>query len=183
MVVIKKLDSLNPEELAEILPKIKEIFFLSTSIKEFSSPERKEAFYKRWCGDYVTNFSEHFFLMVEEGKLLGYLSGCIDSASAKSILEVPGYLVFEDLFSQFPAHLHINFHPDCRGRGLGSVLVNEYCSHLINLGVIGVHLVTSPEALNVNFYRRLGFLKEEPRQFNTMSLLFMGKILSEKDGY
>lgn len=177
MVEIKKLNSLKGDELTDALLQIREIFFLSTSIKEFSSLDRKEAFFKRWCGDFIALFPEHFYLMMEGGKLLGYLSGCLDSAAAKGQLEVPGYLVFEDLFGEFPAHLHINFHPDCRGRGLGSLLVNEFCKDLSRLKITGVHLVTSPGSQNVSFYSRLGFKREVSREFNSMSLLFMGKII------
>lgn len=177
MIEIKKLDTINSEEREEILQQIRNIFFLSTSIKEFSSPERKEAFFKRWCGDFIQNEPDYFYLMLEEKKLLGYLSGCLDSLKAKSFIEVPGYTVFEDLFTEFPAHLHINFHPDCRGRGLGSTLVNAFIDDLQVLRIPGVHLVTSPQALNISFYRRLGFTNEIPRQFNSMSLLFMGKKL------
>lgn len=175
MVEIYKLNTVPTERREDILSQIREIFFLSTSIKEFSSLERKEAFFKRWCGDFISLFPEHFYLMMEGPKLLGYLSGCLDSNAAKGVLEIPGYAVFEDLFAEYPAHLHINFHPDCRGRGLGSVLVNEFCKDLKTQKIPGVHLVTSPGAINISFYCRLGFSTQVPRQFNAMSLLFMGK--------
>ena len=155
-----------------------DIFFLSTSIKEFSSPEKKASFFKRWCGDYIELYPDFFYLMVEEKKLLGYLSGCLDSHASLSVLEVPGLPLFADLFSDYPAHLHINFHPDCRGRGPGSVLVNEYCTDLAKLKITGVHLVTSPGAANISFYSRLGFDHQVERNLNQMNLLFMGKKLT-----
>ena len=40
------------------LEAIKEIFFLSSSIQSFSSEDRKEAFFKRWCGDYITFYPD-----------------------------------------------------------------------------------------------------------------------------
>lgn len=178
MIDIIKLNEISKDQFDDVLLQIRDIFFLSTSIKEFSSPERKEAFFKRWCGDFIALYPQNFYLMMEDKKLLGYLSGCLDSLSAKSVLEVPGYLVFEDLFSEFPAHLHINFHPDCRGRGLGSLLVNEFCKDLSQEKVKGVHLVTSPDSKNVSFYSRLGFTRQETRLFNSAPLLFMGKSLT-----
>jgi ribosomal protein S18 acetylase RimI-like enzyme len=177
MIEVVKLNSIGANELENILEQIKNIFFLSTSIKEFSSPERKEAFFKRWCGDFIEHYPESFYLMIEDSKLLGYLSGCLDSEKARAIVEVPGYAVFQDVFSEYPAHLHINFHPDCRGRGLGSTLVNSFINDLKVLQIRGVHLVTSPDALNISFYKRLGFTHEIAREFNAMSLLFMGKKL------
>lgn len=177
--IIKLIDEASDLEKMDFLSQVKKIFFLSTSIKEFSSEEKKEAFYKRWCGDYETLFPEHFYLMLEEKKVLGYLSGCIDSIKAQEKLEVPGFSLFADLFSHYPAHLHINFHPDCRGRGLGSVLVNEFCKDLTDLKCRGVHLVTSPGAANISFYQRLGFCYEVERNFNQANLLFMGRKLDQ----
>ncbi len=175
---ILKLSDIHNEGLKKsYLEQVKTIFFLSTSIKEFSTPEKKETFFKRWCGDYITLYPEEFFIMVEDEKVLGYLSGCIDSIKARSELNVPAFDAFADLFLEYPAHLHINFHPDCRGRGLGSVLVNEFCKELRGLNSPGVHLVTSPKAVNVTFYQRLGFKHEVERSFNQMQLLFMGKKL------
>lgn len=177
MIQIKKLSSLqnSSPEYEDIISQIRDIFFLSTSIKEFSSDERKEAFFKKWCGDFIRLFPESFYLMMEEKKLLGYLSGCLDSTAAKALLEVPGYDVFSDQFNDFPAHLHINFHPDCRGRGLGSHLVMAFIADLESQKIRGVHLVTSPDAKNVSFYQRLGFTHKVVRTFNSSSLLFMGR--------
>jgi ribosomal protein S18 acetylase RimI-like enzyme len=181
MVEILKLSTVPPTQFEKVILEIRDIFFLSTSIKEFSSEERKEAFFKRWCGDFINLFPGSFYLMKEEGKLLGYLSGCLDSQAATPILEVPGYLIFEDQFAAFPAHLHINFHPDCRGRGLGSNLVVAFIEDLKKQKSKGVHLVTSPDAKNISFYQRLGFTHEIQRRFATAkgssALLFMGKVL------
>jgi len=176
MIEITTLEKIPANKKEDILEQIRTIFFLSTSIKEFSTPERKEAFFKKWCGDFIRLYPEQFYLMMEEEKLLGYLSGCLNSSEAKNSLEVPGYSVFEDQFEQYPAHLHINFHPDCRGRGLGSHLVVKFVEDLQSLKIGGVHLVTSPEAKNVSFYKRLGFTHEVTRSFNNSLLLFMGKL-------
>lgn len=164
-------------EREDIILQVRFIFYTSSSLKEFSSPVRKAAFFKRWCGDYLTSFPEYFFIMREDKKVLGYLTGCLDSITALSLLEIPGYSHYSDLFQTYPAHFHINFHPDCRGRGLGSQLVETFCDELIDLNIKGVHLVTSRGAKNIIFYRRLGFTNEFPRDFNEMTLLFMGRIL------
>lgn len=178
MIEIFKLNTIeNKTEFEDIVLQVQSIFYASSSLKEFSSPERKQAFFKRWCGDYISLYPEEFIIMRENKKILGYLSGCIDSSSALGIVEVPGFSIFSDLFQSYPAHFHINFHPDCRGRGLGSQLVETYCEDLGKKGIIGVHLVTSPGAANIVFYQRLGFQHEVKRDFNQMTLLFMGKTL------
>lgn len=176
MIEIIKLENSTIDK-PEVLQQVKDIFFLSTSIKEFSTPERREAFYKKWCGDYVEIYPHSFFVMKEGQKVLGYLSGCINSREACKALQVPGFELFADQFDFFPAHLHINFHPDCRGRGLGSLLVEHFCQELKRLQIKGVHLITSRSAANVSFYRRLDFKVEIERDYNQRPLLFMGKIL------
>ncbi len=166
-----------PELTEDLLSQIKWIFFTSSSLKEFSSAERKEAFFKRWCGDYLTYYPQEFFIMKDGPKILGYLSGCSDSIGARKILEVPAFDLFSDQFIQFPAHFHINFHPETRGKGLGSLLVENYCISLKDKkNILGVHLITSDGAPNISFYRRLGFNQEIQRESGLMKLLFMGKI-------
>lgn len=174
MFEIKKLSEVNS---ADILKQIEFIFFESTSKKTFDSPDHKARFFKRWCGDFQDHYGDEFFLVMEKGVVMGYLSGCSDSIAAISVLDVPGYTVFQDLFKKFPAHLHINFHPDARGKGLGSLLVNHYKKFLSDNGVVGVHLVTSRDAQNVSFYDRLGFTFCEEREYKQMSVYFMGHVL------
>ena len=177
MLEIVKLSELPLTEHDTILAQVQNIFFESSSLKNFSSPSTRAAFFKRWCGDYQTNYPQEFFIALENGKVLGYLSGCSDSNEAAKMIEVPGFLIFQDLFNKFPAHLHINFHPDARGRGLGSTLVEHYKKYLHENSVVGVHLVTSPNVQNVSFYERLNFSFNETREFKHMPLYFMGCIL------
>lgn len=176
MMKIIKLTDLT-DSRSEMLSQVEHIFFVSSSLQSFSSEERKRAFYKRWCQDYQNYYPEEFFLMVEEGRVLGYLSGCSDSTGALKKLEVPGFDVFGDLFARFPAHLHINFHPDARGGGFGSVLVGHYKDFLKERSCPGLHLVTSRDAKNVTFYERLGFSFHEERAFKESQLFFMGAKL------
>lgn len=176
-ISIHKLSEFSGEKKEAVIKAVEEIFFLSSSLKSFSSEERRLAFLKRWCGDYITLYPEEFFVALEGDKVLGYLSGCSNSLKAETILTVPGFSVFHDQFETFPAHLHINFHPDARGKGLGSELVTHYMKVLKQNGIKGLHLVTSPDALNVNFYLRLGFTHTVTRDFNNMPLYFMGSLL------
>lgn len=175
---IKPFSAFVSEEKKRVLTEeIKEIFFLSTSVKNFETPEKKQAFFEKWCGDYLVHYPQYFFLLFNDGRLLGYLSACLDSVESLKVLKVPALDVYEDRFAEFPAHLHINFHPDARGKGLGSLLVEELCSFLRNEKIVGVHLVTSPEAANVPFYKRLGFTVTDERTFKSGQLFFMGKPL------
>jgi ribosomal protein S18 acetylase RimI-like enzyme len=171
---ILSLSELSADDKVKILSQVEEIFFLSTSLKVFSSTEKKQAFYKRWCEDYQTLYPNEFFILLSDEKVLGYLSGCLDSSSALEVLSVPGFAIFQDLFTEFPAHLHINFHPEARGKGFGSLLIKHFINLVNEKHLSGLHLITSPDAINVSFYQRLGFSHTETRLFNAMPLYFMG---------
>lgn len=177
MTEIKTLLQITNDQRLDVLKSIEEIFFQSTSIKSFSTIDKKNAFYKKWCKDYQAYYPNEFFIIFEDQKVLGYLSGCMDSQKSLESLIVPGLSTFQDKFPEFPAHLHINFHPDARGKGLGSLLVKHYIEFLRFHGIPGVHLITSPDALNVSFYERLGFNETSIRELNGSPLLFMGKVL------
>lgn len=154
----------------------REIFFLSSSRKNFASPEEKEAFFKKWT-DYYLCFAAHLIMVAKDndGRLLGYLTGCADSRSALSYFAKvnPSYSLFADQFQAFPAHFHINCHPDARGKGVGSQLVNHFIENLN--GIHGAHIVTSPDAENRHFYRKNGFTHELIREWKGIPLLFMGR--------
>lgn len=163
---------------SKMIDEIKYIFYISSSVQQFNSNEHKELFFEKWCGDYLSFYPHEFFLYLDESqKLLGYISGCQNSNEALGKLRVPAFSLFADLFVNFPAHLHINFHPNARGKGLGSILVSHYENYLTTQNVKGLHLITSPEAKNVSFYERLHFNQTFIRESNGHPLLFMGKYL------
>lgn len=174
---ILRLSDISDLQKPQVLKQVEEIFFLSSAIQSFSSEERRLSFFKRWCGDYQTHYSDEFYIAFDGQKVLGYLSGCSDSERSLEHLSVPGHSLFRDLFPAFSAHLHINFHPDARGMGLGSKLVLNYMKVLRQQSVKGLHLTTSPDAKNVSFYARLGFDFTVTREFNGMPLYFMGAVL------
>ncbi len=61
------------------------------------------------------------------------------------------------LLAEYPAHLHINVHPDHQGKGLGSRLIAAYEKNLIQNGVRGYHLgVGGDNQIGISFYKRQG---------------------------
>jgi GNAT superfamily N-acetyltransferase len=59
---------------------------------------------------------------------------------------------------RYPAHLHINLHPDHHSRGIGTHLFTRFEAHLRGLGVPGLHLQTSNYNVKaIPFYRKMGF--------------------------
>lgn len=62
------------------------------------------------------------------------------------------------IYKKFPAHLHINIHPDYQRKGLGHILVNRLISHLREEGIGGLHLIVASDNLKgIGFYRKYGF--------------------------
>lgn len=161
-----------------VLPLVREIFFLSADPRNVSEdPVKNEAFFEKWAGYYFKNYPDKILLCWGHQKLLAYLMYAPDSKKALEHYRtrVPSYAVFEDLFAEFPAHLHMNAHPDARGKGMGSQLIDELVSRLKKENIGGVHLVTSPAQRNAHFYRKNGFTHEVLREWKGYPLLFMGR--------
>lgn len=145
-----------------------DVFFRSSARQSFPSAEERTRFLATWTGWYLEHAAEDVLLWIEDGRTLGYLTGCRDSAAAEALFTtIPRYTLFADQFASFPAHLHVNVHPDHRGRGIGAALVDAFAE---TCGT-GVHIVTAPDARNVAFYRRLGFEWAVERR----ELLFLGR--------
>jgi ribosomal protein S18 acetylase RimI-like enzyme len=61
--------------------------------------------------------------------------------------------------NEYPAHLHIDVMPRFQRRGLGSRLLECVETHFAELGVRGVHLVTSNRhEKSIPFYRKHGYM-------------------------
>lgn len=56
----------------------------------------------------------------------------------------------------WPAHFHINIHPECRRAGIGGLLLNEFMNMLKRDGISGVHLTTSSD-VSRPFFEKHGF--------------------------
>lgn len=172
---IRRLNPKDPHDEAAL----KEIFFLSAARSEWPDPVAKENFYQTWTSYYLKQEPDLVFLAVDGARVLAYLTGSRDSLKSQPELEkkIKSFNVFADLFQKFPAHLHINAHPDARGLGVGSALISHFVDVLRVDHIHGVHLVTSPDARNVKFYRDNGFNHETVREFKTHKLLFMGRVI------
>jgi ribosomal protein S18 acetylase RimI-like enzyme len=60
----------------------------------------------------------------------------------------------------YPAHLHINVHPEWQRSGIGSLLFAAYEENLVNHSVQGYHLgVAGNNEVGISFYRKKGLVK------------------------
>lgn len=160
---------------------IKNIFFETSSRTNFESETQKQKFFQIWTDFYFTHETKNIFLAIdEEDKVLGYLTGCFDTAGSleKLVNTSKSYNLFFDLYPQFPAHLHVNVSEIAQGKGIGSELVEIFIENCTTLGLAGVHIITSPTASNIAFYKKRNFKLEEKRKDDKGNeYLFMGRSL------
>ena len=171
--MLVRLSALPDREAA--LAALEDIFFLSTLRRDFASAEERATFFRTWTGWYVDRAPDDlWFAVAEDGAIIGYLTGCKDSAGAVDLARtIPKYEVFTDRFTAFPAHLHVNVRPGFRDHGIGRALVDRFAEDCRADGLPGLHLVTGVFARNVSFYQRAGFTAATQRG----PLLFLGRHL------
>ena len=173
--VHKIASELSERELSDV----KNIF---NADQTHQSEDDKAKFEDQWLGPYLKDHPKdsHFFLAQEsDGETIGYLLGTTNSHSFVKSFEdrVKVYSLYEDLFDDYPAHLHINLSPKCRGKGVGSQLMTKFLDFLKSEKVKGIHLVTSKAARNVSFYEKNGFSFRSERTPKSHTFLFLGQQL------
>lgn len=167
---IVNINSLTDNELTEVI----KIFFDTSEVKSFDSSEKKELFLFRYFGYYKENYSDYFFVALEDVPL-GYVCGMSDSYEDKAILELqPQIEYFDEFKNDYPAHLHINVNPLFHGAGVGRELLHTFKQKLIEDNIKGVHIITSPNANNRAFYTKSGFDFKIEKKISETKLLFMG---------
>jgi hypothetical protein len=156
---------------------VNQIFFESSTVSHFKSIKQREDFQYKYLDYYKIYFPLNFFVLCDN-RPLGYVCGVPDLLKVKKLFELSPHLhAFKDLYKQFPAHLHINMCAESRGKGLGPLLINEFVGNIEKSGGNGVHIITTPTAKNVSFYKKCGFNFQEERVYKESALLFMGKQL------
>jgi GNAT superfamily N-acetyltransferase len=143
---------------------VEEIFWLTSAL----TPEgaQRESFRKKYLDDYLGHLC---FVAIENEKVLGYILCQPDPSQTPKSLEV-----FKDYIADYPAHLHINTHPQVQGKGVGAALLRKLEEQLQLQGVKGVHLVTHAEARNVMFYKNNTYI---PIHETAQKLIMLGKKL------
>lgn len=184
--LITSLASCRTEDQDSLRSGAEAVFWETANTTEFSSPVERAAFQWRYFGYYAAR-APRFFLVAysrdPHRRILGYICGVADTRAHRELYEVAAHVpLFDDLYEGFPAHLHINLTADSRGMGLGGRLIDALSTAVAAEGSAGIHLVTSPGARNVSFYRRQGFSEEVQRPLAAaggpaVPLLFLGKSL------
>lgn len=139
---------------------------------------------------YTEREPESILVAARGERVVGYLTGCVDSERARgaSVREIrrllrkgalwkPGFGAFlgrvlidvvrdrgapEEALAgpRWPAHLHIDFLPEGRGRGLGRRIMERWFERLRGLGTPGVHLGTFAENHSaIRFFEACGMAR------------------------
>lgn len=160
------------------LSEMREIFFESSTKKDFKDEAEKEAFFQKYLGFYLTHFPDLAYVAVGD-RVLGYVV-CAPISDGSELWKIqPHMKEFQDQLNDFPAHLHINCHHESRGMGVGSKLILEIEKQLKALKITGLHIMTGPDSPNKAFYKKLGFTHLIEQNFHGSPILFMGKPLSD----
>jgi ribosomal protein S18 acetylase RimI-like enzyme len=162
----------------KFLPELREIFFESSTKKEFKDASEKEAFFEKYVGYYLKNYPELVRLYVTD-KVLGYIVASLDSRALDLWKLQPHMETFKAYFEEYPAHLHINCHYESRGMGVGSQLMEEVEKELKVRNIKGLHIMTGVNSPNQNFYKKLGYTFQVELNFHGSLILLMGKSLSK----
>lgn len=165
-------------ERDRILAEIETIFFLSSETGARLAGAARVHFFSAWTGYYLSKPETVWLRHGPDGKLAGYLTGCLDSASAGPLYGALFYYrAFEDQYPAFPAHFHVNCHPDHRNRGVGAELVAAFVGACRDAGVGGAHVVTGAGGRNTSFYDRCGFLERMRRDVDGKPLVLLARSL------
>ena len=154
---------------------IEEIFFLTTSKKEFASQEEKAQFLYKYLGIYFNKYPELILVAAIDGQILGYILGMPNTLDQDYFGLHPYLVHFEEQIREFPAHLHINLHPSAQGKGLGSLLLEEYIALLKAKNIKGLHITTGSFERNVEFYKKNAFKPLKTMEFKGNSILLMSR--------
>lgn len=156
-----------------------DVFFQSSNTKSFASEESRRAFRDRWLGRYLTHDPRWAYVaLTPDGRVAGYLVGSLDDpALTPRFADIAYFPRFSTLTARFPAHLHVNLGDVFRGSGVGSALVQRFCSEAAAAGAGGVHVVTSRGARNVRFYERNGFFEAGHDGEGAKEVVFLARTL------
>jgi GNAT superfamily N-acetyltransferase len=161
------------------LQSLEDIFFINAKAP-VGTAEARQNLFSKYAAPYIENWPDDIFFAchLDSQKTMGYLTGCRNSRKAEEILgpKLGSYSLFSDYFLKYPAHLHMNTHPDFHGQGAGSFLIQEYIIELKKNKIRGLHIVTSPNEKNVQFYLKHKFKAIDTRTYNGRELLFMGLL-------
>ena len=131
--------------------------------------DEREAFAEHWVGPYRELRPDWTWVAVVDSKVIGYLTACPDTLAfekeRRRLLkpqpdsrEFFPQAVRLQLWTEHPAHLHMNVSADYRGYGTGAALLRACFAELRRAGVPSAHVICGPSA--APFWERMAFRTE-----------------------
>ena len=131
--------------------------------------EEREAFAEHWIGPYRELRPDWTWVAVADRKVIAYLTGCPDSLAFEKerrrlfqpqpdSRELFPPMVRVKLWTEHPAHAHMNVAADFRGFGTGAALLRAFFAELKKRGVPSTHVICGPSA--APFWERMAFRTE-----------------------
>jgi GNAT superfamily N-acetyltransferase len=136
---------------------VEDIFWLTSAKTDFPNITEKANFFAHYCGNYLAHSLTFKIVCVVNNIVRGYLILSTDTLRDpfNQWPQVnPQVMAF---WEQYPAHLHINVHPESQGMGLGQALMDTALTHLRVKHIKGLHVLTAEGHRNNRFYERCGF--------------------------
>ena len=108
-----------------------------------------------------------------DGEVAGYLAGGL--MSNREPLPGPDYYDSfpAAMIDAYPAHLHVNVREDCRGRTVGSALIDAFRAICREHNVPGVHAVTAAGSRAAAFFTRRGLDERATADWRGRALAFL----------
>ncbi len=175
---VECLSDLPSEFASQAIERALEIFYETSARSEFKTQQDRIDFEHKYFRSYLDHPDLVFFAR-RQNQIAGYLLGAIRTTEAHYQLN-PYLLEFRsEIDRHFPSHLHINLTQSARGSGTGSLLMSAFEDRIRQEGSVGVHIVTSASARNVDFYAKNGFDSIQTAENGDSKILLMGKRLSK----
>ena len=185
MTEVRTIEIARLFELAEaeqLIPRLDEIFFESSSVSTFESEERRLAFRERWLGQFLRCDPDWVYVAgcglgdTSARHVVGYLIASPDDPWASGRFSELSYFEnFSEFTRMYPAQLHVNLAPEARGQGIGSSMVERVMSDLASRGIPGAHVVTGRGMRNAGFYLRNGFEELGAAPWKGGDVLFLAR--------
>ena len=109
--------SIEPYSPDHNYSEISKVFFTNSTVKEFDSVEKRDAFKFKYLDDYLENYAEFCFVLKEHNYICGYVIA--SNSTFSHLKQFPYYSEFEIELTFFPAHLHINLLNKAQDKAVG----------------------------------------------------------------
>ena len=161
-----------------VMAQVEAIFFDSAATQSFASETARAVYRDLWLGRYRKRCPSAFFVAYNSsGEVIGYLAGAL--ISNREPLPGPDYYAGfpAALIDAYPAHLHVNVRPDCRGQAVGSALIDAFRAICRAEGISGFHAVTAAASPAAAFFVRCGLVERATADWRGRPLCFLAETL------